>query len=55
MPSKTNDVFCGDCDRLLLYHPALGHYICPVCWDGKEQLQKQADFDVEPYTGNDGL
>lgn len=49
MPSE-NPVFCADCSRLMLYHPALGKFICVCCSDEAPQ----EIFELEPYTGSDG-
>lgn len=43
-----SEVFCADCSRLMLYHPALGRFICVACSD-------QPSLDLDPYTGSDGL
>ena len=45
---QSNEVFCADCSRLMLFHPALGYYICVACHDHKEK--PQSEYDCEPYT-----
>lgn len=51
MPCEKSELFCADCGRLMLYHPALEKYICLCCSDEAPQ----SNYDLEPYTGSDGL